>query len=167
MKHNKTGDKYLSEVKKADIIKQFEELGYVVTPIKDAKETFAYYFSNMDMNGLDSLLTNKHKYDGDTKEYYLNLINKEFEGFKSHNVHYLKPIPGICNGCKNGCSGYTFLDELDGFYINMIIEVKDLEITDLIECFNFTNEVEVPNKKEQLLIKPFLKLDKDGNDVPF
>ena len=89
MKHNKTGDKYLSEVKKADIIKQFEELGYLVTPIKDAKETFADYFSNMDMNGLDSLLTNKHKYDGDTKEYYLNLINKEFEGFKSHNVHYL------------------------------------------------------------------------------
>lgn len=153
--------------KKADIIKQFEDLGYVATSIKNVKKTFADYFSNMDMNGLDSLLSNKHKYDGDTKEYYLKLINKEFEGFKSHNVHYLMPILGFCNGCKNKCSGYTFLDELNGFYINMVIEVKDFEITDLIECFNFTNDKEVINKKEQILIKPFLNFNKDGDDVPF
>jgi hypothetical protein len=62
--------------KKSDILKKFNELGYVATPIKDVKETFADYFSNMDINGLDSLLSNKHKYDGDTKEYYLKLINK-------------------------------------------------------------------------------------------
>ncbi len=153
--------------KKAEIIKQFEDLGYVATPIKEVEETFADYFSNMDVNGLDSLLSNKHKYDGDTKEYYLNLIKKEFDEFKSHNVHYLKPISGICNGCKNGCSGYTFLDELDGFYINMVIEVKDLEITNLIECFNFTNEVAVPNKKEQIIIKPFLKFDNNVDAAPF
>jgi hypothetical protein len=35
-----------------------------------------------------------------------------------------------------------------------------------LECFNLINEVDVPNKKEQITIKPF-KLDSDKDDVPF
>ncbi len=42
----------------------------------------------------------------------------------------------------------------------MVIEVKDFEITDLIACFDFKTEEKVANKKEQILIKPFLILIK-------
>lgn len=138
-------------------IKDLEDIGFEITTQKDVKETFVDYFSNMDIDGLDSLLSEKHKYDGDTKKSYLNLINKEFEKFKSNNIHYLKPIVGYCGGCKFDCSGFTFVDETNGFYINMVISANNSEIYDLQGCYEFFTDEAIMNKKEQNLIKPFLK----------
>jgi hypothetical protein len=97
---------------------------------------------------------------------YLNLIKEHFKSLNKNNIHSLKAIPGVCEGCKNGCSGFTFLDEKEGFFMDLIIEVKDSEIVNFMECFNLENEVDGLNKKEQLTVKPF-KLDSDNFDVPF
>jgi hypothetical protein len=47
-----------------------------------------------------------------------------------------------------------------------MIKVKDSEIVDLMECYNFKNHVEVPNKLEQIFVKPFT-LGTDNDEVPF
>ena len=52
------------------------------------------------------------------------------------------------------------------FYSDIIIETKDAEIVNFMECFNLKNDVEIRNKKEQITIKPF-KLDSDGYNIPF
>jgi hypothetical protein len=67
--------------------------------------------------------------------------------------------------CKTK-KGFTFLDEKEGFFMDLIIEVKDSEIINFMEFFNLINDVDVPNKKEQITIKPF-KLDSDKDDVTF
>ncbi len=154
---------------KVKLIKQLEEMGEVnfVKKFDNPKDAFAYYFSNFDINSIDRLLSNEKWYDGASKEVYLDLMNAEFNNFKKENIFYLKPLPGICNGCKNGCSGFIFLDEASGFYVNMVIEVKDSEIVDLIECLNFTPDTPNDYLKEQIVIKPFVKFDDIESDIPF
>ena len=152
------------DLEKFDLIQKLEEMGEVifVKRFEDLLDAFAYYFSNLDVDGLDRLLSNKNYYDGATKSEYLELIKKHFVSLKKNNIHFLKPIPGVCIGCKNGCSGFTFIDEKDGFYSDIIIETKDAEIVNFMECFNLKNDVEIINKKEQITIKPF-KLDSNKN----
>jgi len=135
--------------------------------IDDPKEAFAYYFSKLGITGIDRVLKDNNNYDGESKDFYVSLIRNEFENFKKQNIHYLKPIKGICKGCKNGCSGYVFIDEKSGFYVNMVIDVKNSEIVDLIECLNFKLEVENSFIKEQIIIKPFLEIIQNEENIPF
>jgi hypothetical protein len=129
-------------------------------------DTFAYYFSKLDINGIDSILSNQNYYDGITKLEYLNLIKKQFISLKKNGTHSLKAISGVCDGCEKGCSGVTFLDEIEGFFMDLTMKLKDSEIVNLMECHNLKNEVEISNKKEQIFIKPF-SLDTDNDKYPF
>jgi hypothetical protein len=67
------------DTEKRKLIKQLEELGEVtfVKKIENPMDAFAYYFSKLDINGIDSIISNKNNYDGITKEEYLNLIKKQ------------------------------------------------------------------------------------------
>jgi hypothetical protein len=78
----------------------------------------------------------------------------------------LKAIPGVCYGCEKGCSGFTFLDEKEGFFMDFMVKVKDSEIVNFMECYNLKNDIEIPNKLEQIFVKPF-SLDTDNEEVPF
>lgn len=126
---------------------------------------FAYFFSNLNSIGLASILKDDILYDEITKGDWIALFEKQFESLKRNNIHYLKPIPGICSGCKKGCSGYTFLDEVNGFYVDFVIEVNENGTIDFTECVNLKNELKVTGKKEQIFIKqiPYL----DTYEVPF
>jgi hypothetical protein len=142
---------------------QMEEVVFV-KKIENSRDAFAYHFSLLDIEGLDTILSNENYYDGVTKSHYINLIKNQFESLKAEGIHYLKTIPGVCYGCKNGCSGFTFLDQNKGFYMDFIVEVKNSEIINFMECFDLKNEVEVNNKREQIVIKPY-KMDIDN--LPF
>ena len=150
-------------------IKQVEKMNLmsIAKKFQDPKDAFAHYFSNLEITGIERLLNDNNCYDGASKVVYLDLMNAEFDNFKKENIFYLKPLSGICNGCKNGCSGFIFLDEASGFYVNMVIEVKNSKIVDLIECFNFTPETPNAFLKEQIVIKPFLKTDDISDGMPF
>lgn len=156
------------EVEKHKLIQQLEEMGEVifVKRFGDPRDAFAHYFSILDINGIDGLLSDKNYYDGATKFEYLELINEHFKSLKKNGISSLSIISGKCNGCKNGCCGFTFLDEKEGFYSDFIIETKNDEIVNFMECFNLINETDIINKKEQITIKPF-KLDSDRYDIPF
>ncbi len=152
---------------KRKLIQQLEEMGEVtfVKKAENSLQAFAHYFSKLDIHGLGNVLSNNN-YDGITKQEYLELIEKHFISLKNHGIQSLKAMPGVCDGCEKGCSGFTFLDEKGGFFMDFMIKVKDSEIVDLMECYNFKNYVEVPNKLEQIFVKPFT-LDTDNNEVPF
>ena len=119
-----------------------------------ALEGFAHYFSKLDINGIDSLLSNYNNYDGVSKEHYLNLINKTFNNLRTEFITSLKAIPGTCNGCIKGCNGYTFIDTRTGVYIDIIIEIKNSKITNFMECYDLKNDNKL-YKKERIVIKQF------------
>ena len=149
-------------------IQQLSELGDVTIVKKTEKpiNSFAYYFSKLDINGLETVLSNQNNYDGITKQEYLELIEKQFVSLKNNGIQSLKAIPGVCDGCEKGCSGFTFLDEKDGFFMDFMLKVKDSEIVNFMECYNLVNEVDIPNKNEQILIKP-ISIDTDKDEFPF
>ena len=50
--------------------------------------------------------------------------------------------------------------------MDFMIKVNDSEIINFMQCYNLKNEVEIPNKVEQIFVKPFT-LDTDNDEVPF
>jgi len=54
-----------------------------------AREGFAYYFSRLDLVGIDSLLSDYYNYDGVSKDYYLKLIEEAFNNLKSKGIRSL------------------------------------------------------------------------------
>lgn len=121
-----------------------------------ALDGFAYYFSKLDLEGIDSLLSDFNNYDGVSKEYYLKLIEKAFNDLKSKGITSLEAVPGVCNGCINGCSGFSFLDSNTGIYVDIIVELKNNEIINFMECYDLKNDEEIVNKNERIVIKQFM-----------
>jgi hypothetical protein len=119
---------------------------------KNGIAEFVNYFSLLDIKGLSSVLKEDVLYDELSKQEWVALFAKQFESFRKNNINHLNPIPGICSGCKKGCSGYTFLDDLSGFYIDFVIEVNEECIIDFTECVSLKNEMKVADKKEQIFI---------------
>lgn len=133
---------------------------------KDSIATFVDYFSNLDSNGLASILEDDVLYDEQSKQDWIALFEKQFESFKRNNIHYLKPFAGICSGCKKGCSGYTFLDEVSGFYVDLVFEANKVGDIDFTECVNLKNEMKVAGKKEQIFINELGEIN-DSYQCPF
>ena len=113
---------------------------------------FAHYFAALDSEGLSSILKDDVVYDSLSKQDWITLVKTQFDSFRSNSIYFLKPIPGICSGCKKGCSGYTFLDEVNEFYIDLAIESSKDNSIDFTDCVNLKNQIEVANKKEQIFI---------------
>ncbi len=130
------------------------------------KLDFAHFFSNLNSKGLASLLKDDVLYDEQSKQVWIALFEKQFESFKRNNISYLKPIVGVCTGCKKGCSGYTFLDEVNGFYVDFVIEVNEEGAIDFTECVNLKNEMKVAGKKEQIFINELGEIN-DSYQCPF
>ena len=82
------------EVEKQKLISELEKIGEVifVKKFENQKDAFAYYFSILDINGVDSILSNQNNYDGITKLEYLNLIKEHFISLKNNNIFALTSV---------------------------------------------------------------------------
>ena len=133
---------------------------------KEDITAFVYYFSRLDSKGLAYILKDDVLYDEQSKQDWIALFEKQFESFRKNNINHLNPIPGICSGCKKGCSGYTFLDEVDGFYVDIVFEANKEGNFDFTECMNLKNEIALPNKKEQIFFNED-GLNTSNHECPF
>lgn len=127
---------------------------------------FTYFFSNLNSKGLASILKEDVLYDEQSKQDWIALFEKQFQSFRKNNINHLNPIPGICSGCKKGCYGYTFLDEVYGFYVDIVFEANKEGNFDFTECVNLKNEIVLPNKKEQIFINED-GLNTSNHECPF
>ena len=128
----------------------------IMSVFKEDITAFIYYFPLLDSKGLASILKDDLLYDEQSKQDWIALFEKQFKSFRKNNINHLKPIPGICLGCKKGCSGYTFFDEVDGFYVDIVFEANKEGNFDFTECVNLKNKIALLNKKEQIFF------NKDG-----
>ena len=145
------------DLEKKKLLEQLEELSgsKFEQVFKGPLDGFAYYFSKLDLEGIDSLLSDYNNYDGVSKAYYLKLIEQAFNELKRQGITTLLAIPGVCNGCINVCSGYSFVDSKTGVYVDIIVEIKHKEITNFMECYDLNNDNKKLNKMERIVIKQF------------
>ena len=145
------------DLEKTKLLEQLEQFsGSKFEKLYDGVlDGFAYYFSRMDIDGIDSILPNYHLYDGFSKETYLHFISKKFDYLKSKGINSFEAFSGICNNCIKGCDGFTFIHRKTGLYIDMVVEVKNKTITNFVECYDLKNKENTIVKKERIVIKPF------------
>ncbi|MEO5775290.1 MAG: hypothetical protein ABIQ27_00200 [Flavobacterium sp.] len=131
------------------------------TKYLNKNEAFVFSFSNMDIPGLTNLLNDQYIYENQTKEEMLDDISIEFEMLKAKGIVYLKPIATKCK-CHIDDEGYTFLDEKEGYFFNIILEEIDTKTLGFKQCVHLDRIINLESRKK-LIYLPYGVLD----DIPF
>lgn len=101
-------------------------------------EAVIHFIEKMNIQKLDELLL-KEYYSSIPKRKFMEELKIVFKAFNTSGDTVLYANPGICQGCRNGCGGYTFLSNKSRNYIDLIIKSKDNLVTDIFECSQFKN----------------------------
>ena len=122
-------------------------------------EAVIHFIEKMNIQKLDELLL-KHRYSSISKDRFIQELKGVFERFNESKDSVLYAEPGICQGCHNGCSGFTFLSNKSRNYIDLVIKSENNIVTDIFECSQF---------KSDNLVKSMLgkRLSFYKNDMPF
>ncbi len=118
------------------------------------------YFQSMDSDKISLILDNSKKYQGFEKSEYIQKLVVVFDEFKSNGDCNLLALKGHCNGCNTNYSGYRFVGNISGNYINVIFQIKNNTITDIFECGEFKCSSTMKTKMR-------LFIDKEIYDNPF
>lgn len=103
------------------------------------EEAVIHFIEKMNIQKLDELLL-KESYASLPKRKFLEELKIVFDAFNTSGDTVLYANPGICQGCRNGCGGYTFLSNKSRNYIDLIIKSEDNLVTDIFECTRFKND---------------------------
>lgn len=125
-------------------------------------KTILSYFQTMDIEKLRMYLKDEYTYQDTTKEIFLEKVQEVFESYKIAGDTELVFYPGKCgvenNLCDNcGKSGYRFVGNNSGDYIDFIFEIEGNDIKDIYDCSRFKTDVDVKNLNEQRDI--YIKLE--------
>lgn len=134
---------------------------------KDIMSAFANHFSNLDIDGLASLLEEEILYGGGKfkKSEYLDFMSSEFSQLKKKNISHLLPAEISCLKCNIGLTGYIFVDKINKSYYSFVLEVKENTLMDIIECNKFNTNYDLFSYKH-IKIKPE-EYGYNYNDLPF
>ena len=104
------------------------------------------FFSKMDIEMLDTFL-DKEQYQDMPKRKFLTLLSNAFEIMKKSGDTQLETYSGACNGCaeNKGCTGFSFVGNKTGNYLNMVVKSKNDRVVDIFECSSFKSEM--PEKR--------------------
>ena len=122
-------------------------------------EAVIHFIEKMDIQKLDELLL-KQSYSSISKAKFMVELKGVFDRFNDSKDTVLYAEPGICQGCNNGCGGFTFLSNKSRNYIDLVIKSEDNIVTDIFECSQFKND----NLVKSMLGK---RITFYKNDMPF
>jgi tetratricopeptide (TPR) repeat protein len=122
-------------------------------------EAVIHFIEKMDIKKLDELLL-KQSYSSISKAKFMVELKGVFDRFNDSKDTVLYAEPGICQGCNNGCGGFTFLSNKSRNYIDLVIKSEDNIVTDIFECSQFKND----NLVKSMLGK---RITFYKNDMPF
>ena len=116
--------------------------------------------SKMDCDALQLILDDKWYYDKTSKSNYIQKLSEVFDEFKIED-DYLIYQKGNCNSseCNNfNKSGFSFIGNKSGRYINFIIDLKENgAIKNIHNCICFSpNEKVLDETKKQLKIRIYI-----------
>jgi hypothetical protein len=92
-----------------------------------------------------------------------------FDEFIAAGDRQLEVSNGFCSLyiCNNQCSGYRFSSTRSGLYFDLIIDIKEGQVTDVYECKSFNSLAADLRVRKRVLIdrnKLVLNLDKNWRD---
>jgi hypothetical protein len=118
---------------------------------------------------VDDLLDEKYTYQDLKKNIFIQQLSVAFDEFIAAGDRQLEVSNGFCSLfiCNNQCSGYRFSSARSGLYFDLIIDIKEGQVTDIYECKSFSSLAADLRVKKRVLIdrnKLVLNLDKNWRD---
>ena len=120
--------------------------------IETQAEALIHFFKRMDIEMIDDILDNDITYQDFRKPFFISKLQIAFETFKIKGDTELISEPGRCNNCNVCDSGFSFIGNNTGNFIDLIIQSENGKIVDLFECVEFLNTDEIITKKERIHI---------------
>ena len=125
-------------------------------------KTILIYFQTMDIEMLRLHLKDEYSYQNTTKEIFLDKLQGVFEDYKNSGETILLMRKGECisesSVCKNcGKSGYRFIGNNKGVYIDFIFEIEGDDIKDIYDCSTF----ETHKKTEHSGFQAYIYINQD------
>lgn len=106
---------------------------------------------DMNLDMLDLLLVSSNSYMDVPKGVFLKELSNKFERLNKQGITaFNKVSKGTCQKCYAGYCGYTFLTK-NNDYLDLLIEEKNNNITDITQCTSFKNEEEITKEKNIFL----------------
>jgi hypothetical protein len=121
----------------------------------------------MDAEMLSDILDNDIVYQDTHKEVFVEKLNEAFNKFKKEKDTSLTPYPGVCMSkeCTNiGCKGYSFVGNISGSTLDLIIEEKNGEVCDIYHCHGMVTDHQPGEYDKQINI--YVSTDEKADFVP-
>jgi len=117
-------------------------------------ETVIFFLQRLDANMLDALLTDELTYQEFPKSHFIQLLERAFQKFRDAGDNFLNGYPGTCNmkTCNFGCTGYAFVGNHSGSYMNLILDIRDTAVLDIYECGKFKCPEAPRSKRKRILL---------------
>jgi hypothetical protein len=134
--------------------------------IKTHADAVIHFIKNLDFEMVDDLLDEKYTYQDLKKNIFIQQFSLAFDEFIAAGDTQLQISKGFCNEviCNNQCSGYRFSSSRSGLYFDLIIDIKEGEVTDIYECKSFSSlATDLRVKKRVLIDRNVLVLNLDKN----
>lgn len=106
-------------------------------------EAVLYFIEKLDIEMIDDLLDSERTYSDLEKSVFVHKLGNAFDKLIQEGDSYLIRKKGVCTGkgCENiGCSGYTFLGEKSGLFLDLVIIEDDGKIQDIFDCADLDSE---------------------------
>lgn len=137
--------------------------------IKTHADAVIHFIKNLDIDMVDDLLDEKYTYQDLKKNIFIQQFSVAFDEFIAAGDKQLEVSNGFCNEviCNNQCSGYRFSSKRSGLYFDLIIDIKEGQVTDIYECKSFSSLAADLRVRKRVLIdrnKLVLNLDKNWRD---
>lgn len=122
------------------------------TKISNQTDAIVHFIQTMDIEMINAFLDDSLTYQDFEKYLFVSKLQEAFEIFKSSGDTKLNCHHGVCEGCNEGCNGFSFIGNLSNDYLDMVVETADGKIKDLYECSSFRNTDTTLIKNERIYI---------------
>jgi len=122
--------------------------------INTQSEAVLHFFKKLDIDMVDELLDSDRTYADLEKSMFIHKLGNAFDQFLSEGDEYLKLFPGKCvsDECDScGCSGYAFLGNKSGQYMDLVFKEAKGRVTDIYDCSEF--KADSPERKFDKRVK--------------
>ena len=133
--------------------------------IENQPDALVHFIKLMDIEMIELILEDDISYQNYPKAIFISKLQAAFDALKEVGDTELFAVHGSCNGCNKCDTGVSFIGNVSGNYIDLIIQTKNDKIIDLFECTDFLNTDSHLNKMVRIEID---RLDLNSNrDSPF
>lgn len=130
--------------------------------ISNQEEAVIHFIQTMDIEMIESFLDTKNTYMGFDKKTFISKLEDAFTTMKSSGNTLLLSHRGVCQGCKKGCEGISFVGNHTNDYFDIMIEKEEGKIKDIFECSELKN-----NDSSTLIKNNRIIIDDEFHGDPF